>query len=105
MFILCGRATAGPDNDHCRATIPILSPICVTVELHKLNVLSAGALWSPAFGIGHLLSFSQLFEADTLNGRRMEEQVFVLSRVDESEALVQQLFDRAFRHWYVSLDG
>src|SRR6476660_505924 len=70
--------------------------------LDRLDVLGARAFLAPALGEGHLLTFPQFAEADPLNARRVEEQVFFLARADETKTLVRQLFDRAFGHARVS---
>jgi hypothetical protein len=44
----------------------------------------------------------QVIKTDTLNARRMEEQVFAASRADKSETLVRQPFDTTFGHLHVS---
>ena len=68
------------------------------------DVLGTRAFLPHAFGVRHLLAFTQVFETDTLDRRRMEEQVFVSRRFDEPESLVHHLFDRAFGHFCISLN-
>jgi hypothetical protein len=70
----------------------------VLAELNRLDVLGARAFWPPAFGVRHLLAFSQVVKTDTFEARRVEKQVFVASRVDEPEAPVRQPFDRSLCH-------
>ena len=68
------------------------------LRLCWLDVLGTRAFLPHAFGVRHLLPFAQVFETDTLDSGRMEEQVFVSRRFDEPESLVHHLFDRAFGH-------
>ena len=72
------------------------------VGLYRRDVLGTGAFRTLAYGIGHLLAFMQGGETDALEGRFMEEQVFVVLRLDEPEVLVRQLFNSAFSHFCVS---
>jgi hypothetical protein len=74
----------------------------VRAELYRRDVLRTGAFRTPAFRIRHLLAFMQFLETATLDARRVEEQVFVAPGADESESLVRQPLDRAFRHLCIS---
>ena len=66
------------------------------------DVLGTRAFRTLAFRVGHLLAFMQFVETDALDRRRVEKQVFVAARVDEPEALGDQLLDSAFCHFRVS---
>ena len=66
--------------------------------LYRLDVLGTRAFRTLAVCVGHLLAFMQFIETDTLEGRGVEEQVFVAPRLDEPESLVDQLLDCAFCH-------
>ena len=65
----------------------------VLADLYRRDVLGTGAFRTLAYGIGHLPAFMQGGETDALEGRFMEEQVFVSLRLDEPEILACQLLD------------
>ena len=66
-------------------------------------------LRSPIDGVIHLLqtdsedflTFAEVIEANTLNGRRMEKQIFSRPGVNKAKTLVRQLLDAAFSHVHV----
>ena len=74
----------------------------VLAELYRLDVLGTRAFRTLAYGIGDLLAFMQGLETDALEGRCVEEEVFVAISLDESEVLVREFLDTTFRHLCVS---
>ena len=70
-------------------------------RLDRLDVLGTRALGTPAFGERDLLTFVQVVETHALQARRVKEQVLLATRLDESKALVRQLFDASFGHLYL----
>ena len=73
-----------------------------TPGLYRRDVLGTRAFGTLAFRVGHFLAFMQILETDTLDGGRVEKQVFVAARLDEPEALGDQLLNSAFSHFCVS---
>tara|TARA_R110002072_G_scaffold302100_1_gene483962 strand:+ start:151279 stop:151779 length:501 start_codon:yes stop_codon:yes gene_type:complete len=71
-------------------------------RLDRANIFCSWSLWSVPSGVGNLLSFVQLLELDIFEVRHVEEHIVPSTRVDESEALFSQLFDRTFSHYFTS---
>ena len=100
-----------PNDPVCRATrfaMRVGSACRNWVSLPKLgglDVFGTGTLGALAGGEGHGLTFVQIVVGRALNALRMEEQILVASGLDESEAFVRQLFDRAFSHLNVYLEN
>jgi len=69
----------------------------------RLDVLGSRSLRSLPFRVGNSLAFLELFETDSLEVRRVEEQVIVGTGVNESETPVRQTLDRAFSHLSIAL--
>ena len=61
------------------------------------HVLRAGALGSLADREFDLLAFAQIFVADILERRHVEEDFFTIAR-DESKALVRKFLDCSLSH-------
>ena len=70
--------------------------------LDQCDVFSTWAFGTPAFGIGHFLTFAQFVETDALQTRGVKEQILFVPGVDETVTLIRQLFNRAFSHLFVS---
>jgi len=62
------------------------------------HVFGARSLGTATFIVRDPLAFAQIFEADSLEIRHMEEQIAALARLDESESLIRQLLDFSLRH-------
>lgn len=67
-------------------------------RLHESNVFSSWAFRAAAFREGDALSFSEIVVAHAIQVGRVKEHVLTSARIDESEALVCQPFDRTFCH-------
>jgi hypothetical protein len=63
-------------------------------------ILSSGALWPLADGVGHVLAFAEVVELYPIDSRTVKEHVSVaaLGR-DETESLVSDSFDRTLFHF------
>ena len=67
-------------------------------ELSRFDVLSARAFRSLGFLEGYGLTFIEIFKGNALNAFRVKEKVFAASDLNESEAFIRQLLNRALSH-------
>mgnify|MGYP004099481843 CR=1 FL=1 len=65
----------------------------------QLHIFGTRTLRSTPFGERHLFAFSEVVVAHPFEARIVEEQIFVRSCVNKSEALVRQFLNRTFSHF------